>query len=94
MREKLLAAIRKHVASEYPKEACGLIIQSGRTQTYMPCRNIADDPMQDFTLSHIYVGENLMLHHNSESLSTRAPYGDYWRNRTVRVVRRRELMNA
>jgi len=239
MREKLLAAIRKHVASEYPKEACGLIIQSGRTQTYMPCRNIADDPMQDFTLSQedkraaeaqgdilmvihshpdvpqliptefdrvqcdhsgvewgimswpdgdfctisprgerdfvgrqwvlgyadcwtlimdyyrqehgitlnnwsvdyewwhdgkesryddnweaegfvqidpaemrpgdmimmrvqspvtnhaaIYVGENLMLHHNSESLSTRAPYGDYWRNRTVRVVRRRELMNA
>jgi len=239
MREKLLAAIRKHVASEYPKEACGLIIQSGRTQTYIPCRNIADDPTQDFTLSPedkraaeaqgdilmvihshpdvpqliptefdrvqcdhsgvewgimswpdgdfctisprgerdfvgrqwvlgyadcwtlimdyyrqehgitlnnwsvdyewwhdgkesryddnweaegfvqvdpaemrpgdmimmrvqspvtnhaaIYVGDNLMLHHNSESLSTRVPYGDYWRNRTVRIVRRRELMDA
>ena len=42
----------------------------------------------------IYVGDNLMLHHNSESLSTRVPYGDYWRNRTVRIVRRREMMNA
>ncbi|WP_288496900.1 C40 family peptidase [uncultured Erwinia sp.] len=239
MREKIMAAITRHVAAEYPKEACGLIIQSGRTQTYIPCKNIADDPTQDFTLSPedkhaaeaqgnilmvihshpdvpqliptefdrvqcdhsgvewgimswpdgdfctisprgerelvgrqwvlgyadcwtlimdyyrqehgitlnnwsvdyewwhdgkesryddnweaegfvqvdpaemrpgdmimmrvqspvtnhaaIYVGDNLMLHHNSESLSTRVPYGDYWRNRTVRIVRRRELMDA
>lgn len=42
----------------------------------------------------IYLGGNLMLHHNSGNLSTRVPYGDYWRNRTVRVVRRKELIDA
>ncbi len=28
------------------------------------------------------------------SLSARVPYGKYYRDRTVRVVRHRELMNA
>ncbi len=42
----------------------------------------------------IYLGDNLMLHHNSGNLSTRVPYGDYWRKRTVRIVRRKELMDA
>lgn len=51
MREKLMDAIRQHVAAEYPKEACGVIIQSGRTQTFIPCRNIADNPEEMFTLS-------------------------------------------
>lgn len=51
MREKLLAAIRQHVAAEYPHEACGVIIQSGHDQVYIPCRNIADNPTETFTLS-------------------------------------------
>lgn len=51
MREKLMASIRQHVASEYPKEACGLIIQSGNTQKYICCRNIADNPTETFTMS-------------------------------------------
>lgn len=51
MREKLLDAIRQHVAAEYPKEACGLIVQSGQQQIYIPCRNIADKPEETFTLS-------------------------------------------
>jgi len=51
MRKKILEAIREHVAAEYPKEACGLVIQSGRTQTYVPCRNIAESPTEHFTLS-------------------------------------------
>ena len=42
----------------------------------------------------IYLGNNIILHHNAGSLSTRVPYGEYWRNRTVRIVRRKELMNA
>lgn len=239
MRKKILEAIREHVAAEYPKEACGLVIQSGRTQTYFPCRNIAESPTEHFTLSPedkraaeaqgdilmvihshpdvpqlipserdrvqcdfsgvewgimswpdgdfctisprtdrdytgrpwliggndcwtlimdyyqrehgitlknwsvdyewwvdgkenlyddnwqsegfveiepaemregdmimmrisapvtnhaaIYLGNNIILHHNAWSLSTRVPYGEYWRNRTVRIVRRKELMNA
>ncbi len=239
MRKKILEAIREHVAAEYPKEACGLVIQSGRTQTYVPCRNIAESPTENFTLSPedkraaeaqgdilmvihshpdvpqlipserdrvqcdfsgvewgimswpdgdfctisprsdrdytgrpwliggndcwtlimdyyqrehgitlknwsvdyewwvdgkenlyddnwqsegfveiepgemregdmimmrisapvtnhaaIYLGNNIILHHNAGSLSTRVPYGEYWRNRTVRIVRRKELMDA
>lgn len=239
MRKKILEAIREHVAAEYPKEACGLVIQSGRTQTYVPCRNIAESPTKHFTLSPedkraaeaqgdilmvihshpdvpqlipserdrvqcdfsgvewgimswpdgdfctisprtdrdytgrpwliggndcwtlimdyyqrehgiilknwsvdyewwvdgkenlyddnwqsegfvevepaemregdmimmrisapvtnhaaIYLGNNIILHHNAGSLSTRVPYGEYWRNRTVRIVRRKELMDA
>ncbi|HDW2398923.1 TPA: Mov34/MPN/PAD-1 family protein, partial [Enterobacter cloacae] len=49
MREKLLDAIRQHVAAEYPKEACGLIVQSGQQQIFIPCRNIADKPEETFT---------------------------------------------
>ena len=239
MREKIMTAITRHVAAEYPKEACGLIVQVGRSQEYVPCTNASDNPMEHFSIppeekraaeelgtilmvvhSHpdvpqlipsemdrvqcdysgvewgikswpdgdfctisprgerelvgrqwvlgyadcwslimdyyrqehgitlnnwsvdyewwhdgkesryddnwesegfvqidpaemrtgdmimmrlqspvtnhaaIYLGDNLMLHHNSGNLSTRVPYGDYWRNRTVRIVRRKELMDA
>ena len=51
MCEKLMNAIRLHVAAEYPKEACGVIIQAGHNQTFIPCRNIADNPEEMFTLS-------------------------------------------
>ncbi|MDR9934856.1 C40 family peptidase, partial [Enterobacter cloacae] len=47
----MLDAIRQQVAAEYPKEACGLIVQSGQQQIYSPCRNIADQPEETFTLS-------------------------------------------
>ncbi len=50
MREKLLEAIRQHVIEEYPKEACGVIIQKGNKQTYMPCHNDADDPLNTFVM--------------------------------------------
>lgn len=42
----------------------------------------------------IYLGDNIMLHHSFGSLSTRVPYGKYYRDRTVRVVRRKELTDA
>ncbi|MEJ1267832.1 hypothetical protein WDV93_12865 [Pantoea ananatis] len=42
----------------------------------------------------MYLGDNLALRRSSGNLSTRVPYGDYWRNRTVRVVRRKELADA
>lgn len=51
MCEKLIAAIRQHVASEYPNEACGVVIQSGHNQLFIPCRNIASQPGDAFTLS-------------------------------------------
>jgi len=239
MRKKILDAIREHVAAEYPKEACGLIIQCGRTQKYVPCRNISEEPTAHFILSPedkraaesegtilmvihshpdvpqlipserdrvmcdysgvewgimswpdgdfctfsprvnrelvgrrwvlgfadcwtlimdyyqqehglylnnwsvdyewwidgkenryddnwqsegfvevpaaemrkgdmimmqigapvtnhaaVYLGDNIILHHNFGNLSSRVPYGEYWRTRTVRVVRRKELVDA
>jgi proteasome lid subunit RPN8/RPN11 len=51
MQEKLLDAIRQHVAAEYPKEACGLVIQDGQKQVYMPCRNLAEKPEESFSMS-------------------------------------------
>lgn len=51
MRKKLMDAIRMHVAAEYPKEACGLVVQAGRAQHYIPCRNISDKPEESFTLA-------------------------------------------
>ncbi|MBB5862580.1 C40 family peptidase [Xanthomonas sp. 3058] len=35
----------------------------------------------------VYLGEGQMLHHLADRLSTRVPYGGYWADRTVRVVR-------
>ncbi|ADU71562.1 C40 family peptidase [Pantoea sp. At-9b] len=51
MREKIMDAIREHVAAEYPNEACGVIVQVGQSQEYIRCRNISDTPTTDFTLS-------------------------------------------
>ncbi len=42
----------------------------------------------------IYLGDNIILHHAFGNLSARVPYGKYYRDRTVRVVRRKELMDA
>ena len=51
MREKLISDIRAHVAAEYPNEACGLIVETGTGQRFIPCRNIAENPAETFTLS-------------------------------------------
>ena len=49
--EKILGQIRAHAAEEAPKECCGLVvIRNGKLQ-YLKCRNIAQDPAKDFTLS-------------------------------------------
>ena len=42
----------------------------------------------------IYIGENRILHHMFGRLSSRTPYGKYYRDRTVRIVRHRGLFNA
>ena len=36
----------RHALEETPREACGLLVSG----TYRRCRNIADDPEQDFVL--------------------------------------------
>ncbi|MDR3431039.1 MAG: C40 family peptidase [Rouxiella aceris] len=70
MREKLMSDIRAHVAAEYPNEACGLIVETGTGQRFIPCRNIADAPADTFTLAPddylaaTELGEVLMVVHS------------------------------
>lgn len=40
----------------------------------------------------VLVNNGLLLHHLYGQLSQIIPYGDYWRDRTVKVVRRKELL--
>ncbi|MNC43153.1 NlpC/P60 family protein [compost metagenome] len=40
----------------------------------------------------IYLGDSMMLHHLFGQLSQRYPYSGYFQERTVRVVRRKELL--
>jgi proteasome lid subunit RPN8/RPN11 len=50
MREKTTEAILAHAASEFPNECCGLVVQKGRVERYIPCKNITAVPTQQFEL--------------------------------------------
>lgn len=41
MDDRIIAALRDHAARESPRECCGLVVRRGKTDSYMPCRNIA-----------------------------------------------------
>ncbi|WP_414457094.1 C40 family peptidase, partial [Enterobacter kobei] len=51
MREKTVSAILAHAASSCPDECCGVVIQKGRVEKYIPCRNQAESPTEQFELS-------------------------------------------
>ncbi|WP_439444430.1 C40 family peptidase [Xanthomonas translucens pv. translucens] len=42
----------------------------------------------------VYLGDGQMLHHLAERLSARVPYGGYWAERTVRIVRHRQAQGG
>ena len=50
MKPATLDAAKKHAIDEYPKESCGYVVASGRKEVYMPCRNIADNPKDEFVI--------------------------------------------
>lgn len=50
MRKHILKSIRAHAARDYPREACGLVVQIGRRHVYVPCANLALDPKEQFQL--------------------------------------------
>jgi proteasome lid subunit RPN8/RPN11 len=41
-------AIREHIAEEYPKEACGIILNRRGKLKYYPCQNVAENPYDSF----------------------------------------------
>ena len=51
MRNHILQAIRAHAQAQYPRECCGLIIAIGKRQRYVPCRNIASQPNEEFRIA-------------------------------------------
>lgn len=44
--EQVIADAKRHAREEYPKESCGLVV-GGK---YYPCRNAAEDPLNDFVI--------------------------------------------
>ncbi len=51
MLKHILSAVQKHAAAEYPRECCGLIIRSRRSQRYVPCENTAADAGEEFRIA-------------------------------------------
>lgn len=51
MKPETLEAAQRHAIDEYPRESCGLVVAVGRKQRYVPCRNVADDPLNDFVIA-------------------------------------------
>ncbi|CAI2922626.1 C40 family peptidase [Serratia entomophila] len=51
MRKYIVSAILAHAEAEYPYESCGVVVQSGRRQRYVPCRNLAPEPSEQFSLA-------------------------------------------
>lgn len=50
MQADIMQAIYAHAAAQYPKEACGFVVQNGRKIRYLPCRNIAENPQDNFVI--------------------------------------------
>lgn len=50
MNKATTTAIHEHIVSEYPREACGLIIRANRKEVYVPCRNVAATASEHFII--------------------------------------------
>ncbi len=51
MHKHILAAVQAHAAAEYPREACGLIVATGKAHSYIACENTAAEPGEEFRIS-------------------------------------------
>lgn len=51
MRKKTVEAIKKHVISKYPDEACGFVVRDGRAEKFVPVDNVSADPTKHFKIS-------------------------------------------
>ena len=53
LRVATIQAIQKHAEEAYPNECCGVVIVNDKVQTYVPCENIAKDPLTQFKISPV-----------------------------------------
>jgi len=51
MNEQIKNAIAAHALAEYPRECCGLVVLVSGNEVYVPCRNIAEKPTDDFSMA-------------------------------------------
>ncbi len=45
--------IYNHIDKEYPKEACGLIVLKGDEEFWVPCKNNASNPEEEFEFDSV-----------------------------------------
>lgn len=58
---KYLDEIFAHVEREYPKEACGLIVERSGEEFWVPCENHSENPEEEFVFNSVqYVKELIM----------------------------------
>jgi proteasome lid subunit RPN8/RPN11 len=50
MNSKTLSNFRAHVKTEYPKEACGFVLEVQGSEEYYPATNISEYPMESFVI--------------------------------------------
>ncbi|CAI1073880.1 NlpC/P60 family [Serratia fonticola] len=50
MRKHIISAIMAHAEESHPAECCGLVVQVGKRQQYLRCRNTASEPTEQFSM--------------------------------------------
>ncbi|MFV8905738.1 C40 family peptidase [Serratia fonticola] len=50
MRRHIISAVMAHAEESYPAECCGLVVQVGKRQQYLRCRNTASEPTEQFSM--------------------------------------------
>ncbi|VTR60928.1 Uncharacterised protein [Serratia fonticola] len=82
MQAEIMQAICEHAAAEYPNESCGFVVQNGRKARYLPCRNVAENALDNFVISpQEYAqaedqGEIIRIIHSHPDVPVFDPIGD------------------
>lgn len=74
--DAVIAAAKAHALDQFPDESCGLVVEG----TYVPCTNIAENPLTTFRIADALVQEYLVMgvldgvihSHTFEQLKTRS----------------------
>lgn len=82
MTPETTAAIHAHAIAQFPKECCGLVVETLDGERYFPCRNLALTPSEHFVLSPVdfataeEAGEITCVVHSHPNIPARPSQGD------------------